>query len=118
MSITCHCKYKQCISKSDCIDSLQDSSRVCVTAAIIRYETHSRQRKGVTTTYLQDRLHVGDSCPVFISHNPDFRLPIDSSLPVIMVGPGTGLAPFRAFIQERSKYFCCFPSVFIWSSLV
>jgi sulfite reductase (NADPH) flavoprotein alpha-component len=76
---------------------------VCVTAAVVRYETVGQQREGVTTTYLQDRCHVGDECPVFISQNPDFRLPSDGSVPVIMIGPGTGLAPFRAFIQERRK---------------
>ena len=77
---------------------------MCVTAAVVRYETHGRRRHGVTTTFLQDRLIVGESCPVFISRNPDFRLPDDQSLPIVMIGPGTGLAPFRAFLQERSKY--------------
>lgn len=85
---------------------VQDADRVCVTAAVIRYETHGRRRNGVTTTFLQDRLSVGESCPVFVSRNPDFRLPIDPSLPIVMIGPGTGLAPFRAFIQERSKCRC------------
>ena len=74
---------------------------MCVTAAVVRYKTLGRVRGGVTTTFIQDRLHVGQSCPVFISRNPDFRLPSDGALPVVMVGPGTGLAPFRAFIQER-----------------
>ena len=77
---------------------------MCVTAAVVRYVIHGRCRYGVATTYLQDRLNFGQSCPVFISHNPDFRLPADQSRPVVMIGPGTGLAPFRAFIQERSKY--------------
>ena len=44
---------------------------------------------------------VGGQVPVFISPNPDFRLPQDNSVPIIMVGPGTGISPFRAFIQER-----------------
>jgi len=80
---------------------------------VIRYSTHGRRRNGVTTTYLQDRLSVGESCPVFISRNPDFRLPTDASRPIVMVGPGTGLAPFRAFIQERSKshFFSCVAKV-------
>lgn len=78
-----------------------DPNRVCVTAAVLRYQTLGKDRCGVTTTFLQDRLCVGQSCHVFVSPNPNFRLPDDSSLPVIMIGPGTGLAPFRAFIQER-----------------
>ena len=82
---------------------VQDSNRVCVTAAVVRFETHDRRRLGIATTFLQDRLGVGKSCPVFISRNPDFRLPTDPSLPIIMIGPGTGFAPFRAFVQERSK---------------
>jgi len=83
---------------------VQDGGRVCVTVAVVRYVSHARQRHGVATTYLQDRLSISQSCPVFISRNPDFRLPADQSRPVVMIGPGTGLAPFRAFIQERSKY--------------
>ena len=69
----------------------------------MHYKTLGRQRTGVTTTYLQDRLAVGQSCPVFISHNPEFRLPSDGDAPIIMIGPGTGIAPFMAFISERSK---------------
>ena len=80
---------------------------MCVTAAVVRYVTLGRQREGVTTSYLQDRLNIGDKCAVFISQNPGFRLPEDSTLPIIMIGPGTGLAPFRAFIQQRSKNFDC-----------
>lgn len=72
-----------------------------VCAAVVRYSTLGRLRTGVATTFMQDRLSVGAQCPVFISHNPDFRLPLDASRPVVMIGPGTGLAPFRAFIQER-----------------
>lgn len=83
---------------------------MCVTAAVIRYTTHGRHRRGVATTYLQDRIAVGQSCPVFISRNPDFRLPTNPSLPIVMIGPGTGLAPFRAFIQERGKYHSCYSS--------
>ena len=79
----------------------QDPATACVTAAVIRYQTLDQDRTGVTTTFLQDRLKIHQSCPVFISHNPDFRLPEDVTAPVVMIGPGTGVAPFRAFIQER-----------------
>ena len=81
---------------------LQDSVAVC--AAVIRYHLRDRPRTGVCTTFLQDRVAVGEICPVFISHNPDFRLPSDGEVPIIMIGPGTGLAPFRAFIQERGMW--------------
>lgn len=79
----------------------QDSNTVCVTAAVVRYSTLGRDREGVTTCYLQDRLLPGDQCPVFISKNPDFRLPSNTKTPLILIGPGTGIAPFRAFLQER-----------------
>ncbi|XP_070571831.1 NADPH oxidoreductase A-like [Ptychodera flava] len=78
-----------------------DSNIACVTAAVVRYKTLGRQRTGVTTTFLEDRLSIEQTCPVFISQNPDFRLPSNKQLPIIMIGPGTGIAPFRAFIQER-----------------
>ncbi len=82
---------------------LQDTSTVAVCAAVLRYDLLGRPRTGVCTTYIQDRMTVGDSCPVFISHNPDFRLPANGSVPIVMIGPGTGIAPFRAFIQERGR---------------
>eukprot|EP00731_Ephydatia_muelleri_P028222 Em0019g1095a len=74
---------------------------VCVCAAVVRYSLLGKLRSGVCTTHFQDRVSAGERCPVFISRNPDFRLPQDGSLPIIMIGPGTGIAPFRAFIQER-----------------
>ncbi|XP_033727434.1 NADPH oxidoreductase A-like isoform X1 [Pecten maximus] len=80
---------------------VKDSATVCVCMAVLRYKTLSLGREGVTTTHLQDRVKVGQSCPVFVSRNPDFRLPDNHSKPVILIGPGTGIAPFRAFIQER-----------------
>jgi len=72
-----------------------------VTAAVVRYALYGTARTGVCTTFLSERSEVGSRVPVFISQNPDFRLPADPSRPVIMVGPGTGLAPFRAFVHER-----------------
>lgn len=80
---------------------LKDPTSVCVCVAVIRYEMLSLSRQGVTTTYLKDRVTLGQSCPVFISRNQDFRLPSNPATPVILIGPGTGIAPFRAFIQER-----------------
>lgn len=71
-----------------------------LTVAIVRYELHGRKRQGVCSTYLADRVN-GGTMPVFIHSAKHFRQPEDPSVPVIMVGPGTGIAPFRAFLQER-----------------
>lgn len=71
-----------------------------LTVAIVRYELHGRNRQGVCSTYLADRVN-GGTMPVFIHSAKHFRQPEDPSVPVIMVGPGTGIAPFRAFLQER-----------------
>ncbi len=73
---------------------------VHLTVAVVRYELHGRQRQGVCSTYLADRVETRPM-PVFIHSAKHFRPPEDSSVPVIMVGPGTGIAPFRAFLQER-----------------
>ena len=75
-------------------------SEVHLTVAIVRYNSHGRDRGGVCSTYLSDR--VGDVCSgVFVHNNKAFRLPEDHSKDVIMVGPGTGIAPLRAFLEER-----------------
>lgn len=79
-----------------------NSNTVCVTAAVVCYSTLGRAREGVTTCYLHNRLQPGDQCSVFISRNPDFRLPSNTKTPLILIGPGTGIAPFRAFLQERA----------------
>lgn len=73
---------------------------VHLTVAVVRYELHGRKRQGVCSTYLSDRANEG-TVPVFIHSAKHFRPPEDPSTPVIMVGPGTGIAPFRAFLQER-----------------
>lgn len=74
---------------------------VHLTVGIVRYEKDGVAHKGVASTFLADRLALGDTTGVFIHTSPHFRLPADNSLPVIMVGPGTGIAPFRAFLEER-----------------
>ncbi len=66
---------------------------------VVRYESHGRQRKGVCSTFIADRAE-GISVPVYPSTSK-FRLPENPETPIIMVGPGTGVAPFRAFLQER-----------------
>ncbi|EMI11489.1 assimilatory sulfite reductase (NADPH) flavoprotein subunit [Anoxybacillus gonensis] len=74
---------------------------VHMTVGAVRYEAHGRLRKGVCSTFCAERLHIGDKLPVFVHQNPNFKLPKDTHTPIIMIGPGTGVAPFRAFMQER-----------------
>ena len=74
---------------------------VHLTVAALRYEFNGRQRAGLASTFLADRFETGDSIPVFIENNAYFKLPDDDSADIIMVGPGTGVAPFRAFVEER-----------------
>ncbi|GAB2802738.1 assimilatory sulfite reductase (NADPH) flavoprotein subunit [Halomonas shantousis] len=76
---------------------------VHLTVGAVRYHAHGRLRNGVTSTYLADRIQPGDNVPVYIDHNKNFKLPHDPNAPIIMVGPGTGVAPFRAFMQEREE---------------
>lgn len=72
---------------------------LCV--GIVRYNSHGRNRGGICSTYLSDRLNANSKPGVFVHHNSAFRLPSDGNVPIIMVGPGTGIAPFRAFLEER-----------------
>ena len=81
---------------------LAHTDEVHLTVAAVRYETHGRKRKGVCSTYLADLVKSGDPVQVFVQPNKNFRLPADGSTPVIMVGPGTGVAPFRAFVEHRA----------------
>lgn len=74
---------------------------VHLTIATVRYETFGRKRNGVASTFFADRTGGGVRVPVFVHTAKHFRLPEDPATPVIMVGPGTGVAPFRAFLQER-----------------
>jgi len=77
------------------------SGEVHTTVAVVRYRTCDRERGGVCSTLLGDRIPVGERVPVYIQQNKKFRLPSDSSAPIIMIGPGTGIAPFRSFLHER-----------------
>ena len=69
--------------------------------AAVRYATHGRERNGVASVDVAERRKAGDRLRVFLKPNAHFRLPADPDRPVIMIGPGTGVAPFRAFMQER-----------------
>ena len=76
---------------------------VHLTVATVEYESHGRKRGGVASTWLAHRLQDDSQLPVYIQPNKRFRLPEpDKDVPVIFVGPGTGVAPFRAFVQERA----------------
>jgi sulfite reductase (NADPH) flavoprotein alpha-component len=72
------------------------------TIAIVRYERGGRNRSGVASTYLGERCVPGTKVPVYIQPTADFLLPADPCADVIMIGPGTGIAPFRAFLHERA----------------
>ena len=74
---------------------------VHLTIAAVRYDGHARSRKGVCSTFLADRCADHTPVPVFVQTSHGFRLPADGSVPVIMCGPGTGIAPFRVFLEER-----------------
>ena len=69
----------------------------------MRYDSHGKKRKGVASTFLADRINAGDEVDVYIHKNNNFKLPENPDTPIIMVGPGTGIAPFRAFIEERAE---------------
>ncbi len=74
---------------------------VHLTIAAVRYETHGRARSGVASVHVADRIKNGAKLRVRVKPNKHFRLPSDGATDIIMVGPGTGVAPFRAFVQER-----------------
>jgi len=76
---------------------------VHLTIGAVRYDSHGRERKGVCSILTAERLQAGDTLPIFIQHNPNFKLPENPETPIIMVGPGTGVAPFRSFMQEREE---------------
>ena len=74
---------------------------VHLTVAKVEYETHGRHRKGVASTFMCDRVPEGDTMDVFLQKAKHFGLPEELDRDIIMVGPGTGIAPFRAFLEER-----------------
>jgi sulfite reductase (NADPH) flavoprotein alpha-component len=74
---------------------------VQTTVRVVRYDAHGRERQGLASGHLGERAPVGGTMPIFLHANGNFRLPEDTTAPVIMIGPGTGIAPFRAFLEER-----------------
>jgi sulfite reductase (NADPH) flavoprotein alpha-component len=72
-----------------------------LTVAVVRYESYRRARKGAASTFLAERVDEATPVPIFVQTSHGFRLPATADTPIIMVGPGTGIAPFRAFLEER-----------------
>ncbi|NTZ52585.1 NADPH-dependent assimilatory sulfite reductase flavoprotein subunit [Citrobacter gillenii] len=77
-------------------------SEVHVTVGAVRFDVEGRARAGGASSFLADRVGEEGEVRVFIEHNDNFRLPANPETPVIMIGPGTGIAPFRAFMQQRA----------------
>src|SRR5262249_17535371 len=74
---------------------------VHLTVGVVRYAKADRVRKGVASTYLTELVRPRQRVPVSVPPSPGFRLPAGGDMPIIMIGPGTGIAPFRAFLEER-----------------
>ncbi|WP_145483333.1 NADPH-dependent assimilatory sulfite reductase flavoprotein subunit [Yersinia rohdei] len=79
----------------------ETENEVHITLGVVRYDIEGRARTGGASGYLADRLALEGDIRIFIEHNDNFRLPANPETPVIMIGPGTGIAPFRAFMQQR-----------------
>lgn len=80
-----------------------DPDEVHLTVAAVRYDSHGRHREGVASIHLADRVGDEGEVSIYVDRNKNFRLPEDNDRPIIMIGPGTGVAPFRAFMQEREE---------------
>ncbi|QFH68393.1 NADPH-dependent assimilatory sulfite reductase flavoprotein subunit [Enterobacter sp. E76] len=80
----------------------ETENEVHITVGVVRYNVEGRARAGGASSFLADRVEEDGEIRVFIEHNDNFRLPANPDTPVIMIGPGTGIAPFRAFMQQRA----------------
>ena len=79
-----------------------DPDHIHLTVGVVRYERQGRLHQGVASTWLAERVAAGAEVPVYVHANERFRLPEDPATPILMVGAGTGVAPFRAFLEERA----------------
>lgn len=77
------------------------TGQIHTTVSVVRFTSHNRDRGGVCSTLFADRAAVSDRLPIFIQPNKKFKLPSNPDAPIIMIGPGTGIAPFRGFLHER-----------------
>jgi sulfite reductase (NADPH) flavoprotein alpha-component len=80
---------------------LAHHGQIHTTVAVVRYRSYNRERGGVCSTFFADRSTLSDRLPIYIQPNKKFKLPQNSDAPIIMIGPGTGIAPFRGFLHER-----------------
>ena len=80
-----------------------NNEEVHLTIGKVSYETNGRQRLGVCSGSVAERVQIGDSLPIYVHKNPNFRLPEHEDTPIIMIGAGTGIAPYRAFLEEREE---------------
>lgn len=76
---------------------------VHLTIGTVRYEAYGRDRKGVFSGACAENVEIGTALPVYVHHNPNFKLPQNPETPIIMIGAGTGVAPYRAFLEEREE---------------
>ena len=76
---------------------------VHITVGTVKYNIHGRNRAGMCSVQFAERIQEGDTFPIYLKRNPSFKFPKDDSTPVIMIGPGTGVAPFRSYMQEREE---------------
>ncbi|MBE1553953.1 assimilatory sulfite reductase (NADPH) flavoprotein subunit [Sporosarcina limicola] len=83
--------------------SKANPDEVHLTIGTVRYEAHGRNRVGVCSDECAIRAQPGNSLPVYVQRNSNFKLPVDPNTPLIMIGPGTGIAPFRSFLEEREE---------------
>ena len=74
-----------------------------ITVGAVRYNSHGRDRSGVCSVQFAERIQPGDTVPIYLKRNPNFKFPKEGDTPVIMIGPGTGIAPFRAYMQEKKN---------------
>lgn len=77
------------------------AGQIHTTVGVVRFTAHNRDRDGVCSTFFADRTSIADRLPIYIQPNKKFKLPSNPDAPIIMIGPGTGIAPFRGFLHER-----------------